>query len=181
MSAPIYAPVERIWQRVLRRVEVNSDGCWIWTGTVNSRGYGCIGSGKRSRTVLVHRIAVMFRDGAIPDGMTVDHRCHHSDTCRLDADCRHRRCVNPEHLAVVTLAANVARTWESGRCRQGHLLREKKRKDRIARYCPECARPPKNNSVTSSDYWRRRREDRSQGATDGIDVRAFLDGLFPSA
>lgn len=159
MTAAIYAPAERIWQRVLQRIEVTEDGCWLWTGTVNSRGYGCIGSGKRSRTVLVHRVAVMVRDGGIPNDMTVDHRCHDSETCRLDADCPHRRCVNPEHLAVVTIADNVRRQWESGKCRKGHRLREKKRNGGTARYCPECTHGPrKNNGVTSSDYWRARRE-----------------------
>lgn len=111
MSAAIYAPAEHIWQRVLERVEISADGCWVWTGTVNSRGYGCIGSGKRSRTVTTHRVAVLARDGSIPEGMTVDHICHDSLLCQLGDQCQHRRCVNPDHLAVVTNAANVGRRW----------------------------------------------------------------------
>lgn len=180
MSAAIYAPAEQIWARVLDRVEVTDSGCWLWTGTVNSRGYGCVGAGKRSRTVLVHRVAVLVRDGDIPDGMTVDHTCHHSDVCTLANECPHRRCVNPEHLAVVTIGDNTRRRWESGRCSKGHLLRTKARKGRNARYCPECARPPKNNGNTSSDYWRARREQRepSPFAPEDVDVRSVLDELF---
>lgn len=180
-AAAIYAPAEKIWQRVLRRVEVDNDGCWIWMGTVNSRGYGCVGAGKSSRTVLVHRVAVMVRDGGIPEGMTVDHMCHQSEVCRLADDCPHRRCVNPEHLAVVTLADNIRRQWEAGKCRKGHPLRDKKH----SRYCPQCSHGThKNNSVTSSDYWRARREgiqEQPVEVDDSIDVRSLLDELFPPA
>jgi hypothetical protein len=106
----IYADPRSIWERVLPRVVQTVTGCWEWTGAVNSRGYGQIGSGRKSRTVTVHRLAVIVRDGRdIPSGMTVDHLCHKADECSDGNWCRHRRCVNPAHLAVATAAANTAR------------------------------------------------------------------------
>lgn len=160
MSAVLYADPAVLWARVLARTVIDDDGCWLWQGAATSRGYGCICSGKRSKSITTHRLAVIVRDGSIPEGMTVDHTCHDSETCRLDAQCPHRRCVNPDHLAVVPLGDNVRRQWESGRCKKGHLLREKRRGDKTVRYCAECVSilRRKENGNTSSDYWKRWRE-----------------------
>lgn len=47
----------------------------------------------------------------IPDEMQLDHVCHtvSIDTCPGGDDCRHRRCVNPAHLQLVTGPENVMR------------------------------------------------------------------------
>lgn len=134
----LYADPLALHERMMLRVQVQADGCWIFTGCTNSRGYGCVAAGAKGKTVLAHRLAVIVRDGAIPAGMTVDHLCHNSDTCRLDAECTHRRCVNPDHLAVVTIGQNTARRWESGKCQLGHELAYRKRGNGKARYCPTC-------------------------------------------
>lgn len=106
----IYADPRVIWERVLRRTVQTVTGCWEWTGGTNSDGYGLVGSGRSALNVTVHRVAVIVRDGRdIPDGMTVDHLCHKADECPGGRTCRHRRCVNPEHLAVTTLAVNAGR------------------------------------------------------------------------
>ena len=77
--------------------EPNS-GCLLWTGAVNSRGYGSTtaGPGKRG-TVQVHRAAFELARGPIPDGLVLDHLC------------RVRLCINPHHLEPVTEKENILR------------------------------------------------------------------------
>lgn len=81
---------------VLDRIDLSSpDGCWEWTGVTNDGGYGVVGFNcKMSR---VHRIVYEFLVEDIPDGLTIDHLC------------RNRRCVNVDHLEVVTHKVNILR------------------------------------------------------------------------
>lgn len=137
MSALVYGDPVVLYLRMLRRVVRAENGCWLFTGSTTSRGYGCVGSGATGKSITTHRLTVIARDGFIPEGMTVDHSCHDSQTCRLDRDCPHRRCVNPVHLVVMTQAKNIGRQWEAGLCRKGHPLTE--RKDRPGRICRTCA------------------------------------------
>lgn len=132
----LYKPTGDIWRRIMAtELTLTPEGCWLWNGTLNSSGYGCIGSGKRSRTALVHHVAVLASGREIPDGMTVDHQCHDSYTCPGDP-CLHKRCVNPAHLVVMSLADNNRRKWERGLCRKGHPLTP--RRDGRSRECVTC-------------------------------------------
>lgn len=135
----LYADPAVLFARALRRCVRTPEGCWQFTGATTSRGYGCVGAGRRGSTEMLHRVAVLASGRAIPDGMTVDHTCHDSLTCRLGVECPHRRCCNPAHLAVVTPGANTARQWEAGVCAKGHgPLLERRRGTGVARYCPTC-------------------------------------------
>lgn len=54
-----------------------------------------------------HRVSYEVHVGPIPRGWVIDHLCHNADTsCHADAECPHRRCVNPAHLAAVTYQIN---------------------------------------------------------------------------
>ncbi|HET9144034.1 HNH endonuclease signature motif containing protein [Actinophytocola sp.] len=87
-----------------------SEGCWPWQGNIHASGYG-----RRNVNRVVKRAHILVYValvGPIPDGYQLDHTCHGAaEDCRGGPTCRHRRCVNPEHLEPVTRREN----WERGR------------------------------------------------------------------
>lgn len=93
-------------QRLLARRAIQPNGCWHWTGGINEDGYGRCGYQGKSGT-NVHRVAYEVFVGPIPDGMTINHKCHDEDPNCLGGRCPHRRCFNPDHLAAVTMADNI--------------------------------------------------------------------------
>lgn len=93
-------------QRLLAQRAIQPNGCWHYTGYVNKDGYGRCGyQGRPGQNV--HRVAYQVFIGPIPEGMTVNHRCHDDDPDCPAGYCEHRRCFNPEHLEAVTIAKNI--------------------------------------------------------------------------
>lgn len=72
---------------LMERRRVDSDGCWIYMGSVNGDGYGVIGLGKN---YVVHRVAWELWVDEIPEG----HHVHHT--------CENPSCFNPDHLETKT-------------------------------------------------------------------------------
>lgn len=85
------------------------NGCILWTGAVQSSGYGSV-TNKRGGTMLVHRREWENANGAIPEGMTIDHLC------------RTKLCMNVEHMEVVTRGENSRRAAIKSHCLKGHPL-----------------------------------------------------------
>lgn len=83
--------------------EPNS-GCWLWTGAINSSGYGSINEGgsRPARILSAHRVAWEMFCGPLT-GEQVLHRC--------DV----RSCVNPAHMFLGTNSDNVADRVAKGR------------------------------------------------------------------
>lgn len=89
-------------------------GCWLWTGSLNNRGY----AGGIAGYANAHRFAFEHYVGPIPPGRQIDHLC------------RVRHCVNPEHLEPVSPSENTrrglvplivgARMLEKTHCPAGH-------------------------------------------------------------
>jgi hypothetical protein len=83
--------------RIMAKVSKSTNGCWIYTGTLDKDGYATFsmhGVGTRR----VHRLMYEAKVGPIPDGMEIDHLC------------RVRNCVNPKHLEAVTRRENSLRS-----------------------------------------------------------------------
>ena len=98
--------VERLWS------QVQADGdCWLFTGATLANGYAQIG-----KSGQVHRVAYRSMVGDLPDELDLDHLCHNADLdCPGGPTCRHRRCVNPDHLDPVPRSVNAHRRWERER------------------------------------------------------------------
>lgn len=116
-------PLERFWEKVKK----SDDGCWIWTGTMNTGGYGKFSV--QYLQVVAHRWIYEQLIGPIPTGLQLDHLCHNRAValgmCEGGASCLHRRCVNPEHLEPVTQRENLIRGIRStnGNEKKTHCLR----------------------------------------------------------
>ena len=77
-------------------------GCWIWMGFVASKnGYGQYN--REGKTLLAHRVAFEFKNGVIPKGLHVRHRCNM------------QTCVNPAHLLLGTHTDNMADRRAAGK------------------------------------------------------------------
>ena len=78
--------------RFFRKV-TKGEGCWLWTGCRNSKGYGTFWNGEK--VTGAHRVSWAMTNGPIPESLHVLHHCDISG------------CVNPEHLYLGTNSDNV--------------------------------------------------------------------------
>ena len=140
-SCVVGDPKERFYSKI--KLE---QGCWLWTGKKTSGNYGQFWDG--SKYVMAHRWSYSHHVGEIVDDLTIDHLCHSWDASCLGGDnCRHRSCVNPNHLEPVTICVNILRgntiaklNLDKKICSNGHLFNEEntymqgnRRKCRICR------------------------------------------------
>ena len=107
---------EGLAERLLRRVKVDANGCWIWQGRLSARGYASIRV-DRSWSTSAHRASYFLAHGYVENNLDIDHLC------------RVTSCVNPDHLEAVTHRENIlrgdtfaARHAAKTHCPKGHPL-----------------------------------------------------------
>lgn len=115
-----------------------AEDCWTWTAGTNPGGYGTFKVNGGS--VLAHHVLWAVEHGSPPhyvhglhgwERVDVSHVCHDRDaSCAGGLTCKHRRCVNPEHLSLMSHSANV-RSGRGGEhlrsrteCPSGHSYAE---------------------------------------------------------
>ena len=136
-KAPLPIDIPMPWDKVARTY-VPWGACWLWTGTINSGGYGVFSrrvDGK-PRQYRAHRVAYADEYGDPGPGLVIDHLC------------RVRACCNPHHMEAVTLGENVHRSVHtlSATCARGHertednIRRDAKGRRRGCRTCEREAR-----------------------------------------
>lgn len=118
-----------IKERFKEKYKINKvTGCWEWIAALDGHGYGVINFNNSAHKA--YRIAYKIFIGDIPTNMQLDHDCHNKDTTCLGGNsCIHRRCVNPDHLKVVTQRINLlngkgpaAINARKTSCNRGHEL-----------------------------------------------------------
>jgi hypothetical protein len=122
----------RFWSQV-----VKTDSCHLWTGYVHSGGYGRVYFHEYGKVMRAHRVAWEIRNGPVPDGLMVLHKC------------RNRNCVNVEHLYLGTARENGLDAVRDGtaylhykgvtHCKRGHeFTPENTRRGHGKRVCRKC-------------------------------------------
>ena len=87
---------DRFWSKISK-----TDGCWLWVGALNSKGYGNFWWDGRYQAA--HRVSFVLAKGEIPPKIRV---LHHCDT---------PACVRPDHLFLGTQLDNIRDMWAKGR------------------------------------------------------------------
>ena len=141
---------ERFW------ANVDAGGvCWEWTAALTPKGYGMFAA-KRRKMHRAHRYAWALLVGEIPQAMTLDHVC------------RNKRCVNPDHMELVTAEENNLRSGSASainarktQCKRGHeftpentyVQYNKGKAGRLCRTCTRTYQAARRNGVPLPAWW----------------------------
>jgi len=97
-----------------KKVKIDKNGCWIWQGAKNEKGYGRFSV--RCKFYFAHRYSWMLFNHDVDSSVFIMHKCDNPP------------CVNPDHLFTGDNNANVADKMKKGRhhsqkqlkCLRGH-------------------------------------------------------------
>lgn len=139
------AAIERFNNKIL----FHEDGCWYYTGRLDSDGYGMFWFIDETRRA--HRVSYELLVGPIPEGYALDHICHDPALCLGGNLCPHRKCVNPDHLMPVLFGENTSTgrrvtklTPDGLAARRAHRLTQSEYCVNGHLYTPETTKPRSN-------------------------------------
>lgn len=95
----------QILERLMRRSKRDPNGCLVWGGCRQGKGYGAIFACGKLRST--HRIAYQIYFGKIPAELSILHRCDN------------RPCIEPQHLYAGTAKQNSLDAILRGRTPKG--------------------------------------------------------------
>lgn len=99
-------PAGTLTEKILSRISEDANGCWVWQGSVDTRGYAHMRA--NGKTQRVHRVAYRLWVADLPDGPGT----HAAVVMHI---CDNRRCCNPAHLKLGAQKENVADMEAKGR------------------------------------------------------------------
>lgn len=143
-------------KKVIDRIQPQENGCWWYPAVVGNKGYATTRIGwPVTKGEKIHRLSWIYYKGDIPEGMVIDHLCHDPATCKGGVTCEHRRCVNPDHLQLVTASENNAKTVRvlkyKTHCVNGHALENNvykyKTKQGVRMACHTCKKEQTTNNM----------------------------------
>ena len=106
---------ERFWSKVRK---ADGDACWLWTGSLGTRGYGQFFANGRPQGA--HRVAFALSHGSIPKHALILHSCDNPPCC------------NPAHLSAGDQFDNMRDASGKGRLSVPRPKRQKVTDEQIA-------------------------------------------------
>ncbi len=112
-----YTTAERLklfWAKVNKRGPITRPElghCWVWIAGATINGYGAFGIGHQEE-MLAHRFSWTIKNGPIPDGIYILHKCDHPP------------CVRPSHLFAGSQLDNLRDAASKGRIHTAKLTPE---------------------------------------------------------
>lgn len=88
---------------LLTKITVTAEGCWVWIGQKDKKGYGRVW--RRGKKRAAHRASYEAQYGLFQDDLHVCHKCDNPP------------CINPDHLFLGTRSDNMMDCTIKGRNR----------------------------------------------------------------
>jgi hypothetical protein len=134
--------------------------CIQWHMSIRPNGYGQ--TFYNGKVIRAHQKVWFEANGPVPKGMVIDHICHTEAVelgeCAGGITCKHRACVNLDHLRLIThrenIMAGVHNRDNRTTCPKGHpntpentMIRKNGHRE-----CAEC------NRIRARATWARKKE-----------------------